>query len=389
MRRIDVLRTAKERRPLSRPGLVCATGVLALTAIFVGALRGPAAPPAEPNLNNVVEPFELRYLFPEDKNLVAFRPCIWFEQPGMDKFAETVEKEIDIFFGELQKKGLLKEGKRPKELALTNIEQVVTDLRFGFAGSGFADKKGDEKSMVMGAPRLIRLKTKFDWAGFLRSVSPNLKETQSQGVSIYEVTGFGPTPAYAYIPDERTLVFADAEARLRKLVIESATAPKRQWCTGWPRIERAPLAIVIGNEKVLAGFADLTPMGVVPADKKALDELVKENKSSAFPDLKTGVASIKNLALGVELGDGATVRLLADMKSAETAAELAAAITFYRPLARQFMPPAPEVSGPEKVWLQLVGDLLRSFQVKQEGARLELEGRSGARVGDFLKVMGR
>jgi len=381
MRRISVLREAKERRPVNWPGLGLAIAGLALTALLVGALRGPAAPPSEPSPKKAVEPFELRYLFPEDKNLVALRPCIWFEQPGMEKFGETVEKEIDSFLGELQKKGLLKEVKRPRELALTNIEQVVMDLRFVFPG-----KEGDEKSLVMGAPRLIRLKTKFDWAGFLRSLTPNLKETQSQGVSMYELTGFGPAPAYVYIPDERTLIFADAEARLRKLATEAATAPQRQWCTGWSRIERAPLVVVIGDEKVLAGF---TPLAVDPADEKVLAVFLKENKLSALPDLRMNAASVKNIALSVELGDGAPVRLLVDAKSSQAAGELATAIASYRLLGQKLMPPLAEVTGPEKVWLQLVGDLLQSLQVKQEGARLEFEGRSRVSVGDFVEAMRR
>ena len=98
--RIQMLRRT-EQRPLSSRTRGLLIAALAGVALLAAAWRGPAqSPKAEPPAAPT-EPFELGYLTPEAKGLVAMRPSVWLKQPGMDKMIKLFDK----FFQEAKQSG--------------------------------------------------------------------------------------------------------------------------------------------------------------------------------------------------------------------------------------------------------------------------------------------
>ena len=373
LRRIDMLRGTENSRPFGRKVRAMTISILAVAATLVATLRGPADPPTT---TPEIEPYELGYLPADATGFVGLRPKRWLEQPGLEKVSQQFNKEIDILLADLQKAGSFTGQKWPTELRPANIEQIVVDVKI----LPSQKKEGQHGSLMLGASSMfIRTSRDFDWAQFLRSLSPQLKETHKDGNVYYELAVIpilGPTPVKAFIPDRRSIViagqFQDTGNALRRAVAlrtGMAAARKRAWCSGWSQIQRAALAVVILN----AQYQDY-----VLTDLRDPPELHK-------------MLEVTNcLAVGVDLGTNQRVRVLVDSQSAETATSARKTLNGYCQALKNYPWPDPDPANAEEtLFFALARDLLQTLKVHQKGARLEYEGQTSLRVGELPEAIER
>lgn len=376
MRRIDMLRGTENARPFSRKAQACAIGLLACAAGLIATARGPASPPAASVTTAHAEPYELGYLPADATGFVALRPRTWLQQPGMEKLTRLLDDSINEWLKELQKGGLFTGVTWPSELRPANIEQVVADVRITYPLREEPQKRG----LVMGASSIfIRIKHDFDWAAFLRKLSPNLKEIHEDGVVIYELAVIpllGPMPLRAFVPDRRSVVLlgqfrevANPVKRAAALSKGLTAARQRIWCSGWSQIQRAPLAVVINDKEHRARLAKELP------DR---------------PDIQKMLAEINGISLGIELGANQRLRLLVDAQSNEAASDVLRSIQGYCKVFPEYLPDPPESAHQEDAGsAEIASEILQTLKVHQVGSRLEYEGQTSLGVSEFLHALGR
>jgi beta-lactamase regulating signal transducer with metallopeptidase domain len=359
LRRIHMLR-GTEKRPMTRMTRGLFIALLAGTALLVSAWRGPAESPNAAVPPSPAEPFDLGYIGPEAKAVVALRPSVWLQQPGMDKVS------FDEFVQELKKEGI----HFPDALRPQNIEQVVGNLHLMSEGTG----KPGSRGLSMGTSSLlIRFHKEVDGLGLLRPFVQEMKEVRvRKGDVIIHHLGtipeLGPLPVAMFMPDRRTVVFvADKKENAAEALIDQVAAARaRDWGSGWKQVERAPFAVVFDN----------TDGGHGKRHAKDLDDL---------PYALAVLDRVRFVTLGIELGDGRPVRLVLDAKSPAVAEVVEETANRFLQQAMTKLKQEIDPTDPgDKLWLKLFTELVDSRQARVQGSRLEWLGYSSIRVRDFI-----
>jgi beta-lactamase regulating signal transducer with metallopeptidase domain len=365
LRRIHMLRGA-EKKPLTPLARGLLVAFLAAIGLLVSAWRGPAQSSSSEAPAAKLEPFELGYLVPHAKGLVAVRPSVWLAQPGMDKAA----KKIDEMFADLHKMGI----DVPDEFKPSNIEQIVGNLHFATAGTG---KPGSRSVMIGTTSIFVRFHKEVDGPGLLRSLIGELKEERKGDCTIYRLGTLpvlGPLPVAMFMPDRRTMVLIadEKEDAAHRQIQEVAATRKRDWGSGWKQLERAPFAVVLDN----------TDGNYATRYAKDVEDL---------PEMKSILKDLRFASLGIELGDNRPVRVVLDAKSAEAAKTmekygtklLMDGLAKVREEAKE-----DDADAVERVWLKLSTELVESRRVHMQGSRVEWLLYSSVRVRDLIDADG-
>ncbi len=252
LRRIRMLEARDGVRPAASRGRRAAVAfILALAALAVSAMRGPAQkseqPPGTSQDPAVADgrlvdrpPFDLTYVAPDGHGVVAVRPAAFFTRPDAKELRETANRGIKELFTTVQP---LVPGVKAGEwdLRVEDIEQIVGTVQF------FAVKKGPgEGKTAMSVTRpMIRTIRDYDWSATFRRLLSEPQVTTIEGRTCY----IGPkeiAPAFGgkmdvcfCIIDKRTLLI-DTEVGIRaalKLAREKRKPPA--WHEDWKPLERA------------------------------------------------------------------------------------------------------------------------------------------------------
>ena len=363
LRRIDML-CRTEQRPM-RPWLrgVFIT-LLAMTALATSAWRGPAQTgESAPD----VQPFELGYIVPEAKGLIAIRPSLWLQQPGMDK----VRDKIDEAFRDAKQAGI----DLPEIVKPHNIEQIVGNLRISTVGTG----EPGSRTVAFGTTSLlIRFHKELDAIALLRPFVPQMKETRKGDLTICHlgtIPELGPMPASMFMPDRQTVVFvlhplkATNEESLRQIegmLKRVPTARQRDWGTGWKPIESAALAIVLDN-----------------ADGNYRQRFAKDLKDE--PEMKTLLENLRFASLGIELGDGRPVRAVFDAVTPAARKVIEETAAALRPKVLAKMKELfDNTEAAQVAWLKLWLEVGTQGRAHCSGSRLEWVAYPSVRVHDLI-----
>lgn len=363
LRRIQML-CRMEQRPMSPTTRGLLIAFLGGMAVLVSTWRGSAQTTAPQASSVSIEPFEIGYLPPEVKGMIAVRPSVWMAQPGMDK----TNKQIDELLKQAKKLGFTV----PDIVRPENIEQIVTCLHVGTTGTG----KPGSRSLHIGAPTVfIRFHKEVDAPDLLRPFLPDMKEVRKGNVTMYQlgtVPPVGPQPITMFQPDRRTVVLVSDknEATAEKLLHRVTEAQRREWGTGWKDVKHAPFAAVLDNSD---GNHSKT-------HDKDLDK---------SPELKEIVDTIRFATFGIEFGDGRPMRMVLDAYSADGVKRLETALikSALGGLAKA-KEDAEKYDGAAQLWLRLATDMVTGRQVNVTGSRLEWLVYSPMRLRDFIGADG-
>jgi beta-lactamase regulating signal transducer with metallopeptidase domain len=241
LRRIAMLR-AKDRvaRPVSGRLRVMAAGLLLALAAGTSAVRGRAddAGARVPDGEKAPRvPFDLTYLPADATGVVAVRPAELLGSPEMKAYADPLNGQLEQVFRSLGIKAGL--GFR-----VGQVEQIVSPLVF----SRIRDDQGGEecRTLALGLG-MIRMKEKFDWAGYLRERVPFREEVRTEDGTYYKAPKVSPPLPFLFgvwfIPDERTVVFTDNEHVRALLARKPGHRPKAAWGEDWHLVERDLVAV--------------------------------------------------------------------------------------------------------------------------------------------------
>jgi hypothetical protein len=255
MRRILMLRAKEAARGgwASVPARSLLAALMLGLALGVSALRGPAPgvaadapadsgrlPAARPA--SARPPFDLTYVPPDAKGVVAFRPGAFFRLPGMKRHARAVNRGIESLCKQLKLPGGF-------GLKVEDIEQVTA----GFYFVPVNGPKGNMTAMEYG-PAMIRAARPFDWKKQLHRWIPNLEEVKHRGKVYYRGQAAGlallaPKLSF-HVPDDRTLlvepVFGD---NILSRLMRRGTGKPAPWARSpqWKAVERSLAAVALDN----------------------------------------------------------------------------------------------------------------------------------------------
>lgn len=361
-RRVEMLRNAKEARPVSRTVRGLALAVLVCSVAVVSAMRGPAQSPTPaatpPAIENNLEPFDLSYFSPENAPhshaLVAIRPSVVFTLPGM----ENVRKQYELGLAEIVK---AQGGSLPNGFSLADIDQIVAEVGFESKGTG---EPGSRSIMIGSDCFMIRMKKDMDWGKFLKTVFVNV-DSKSAGAGMFYTIKIAalPGPMTLYAPDNRTLVPAK-EKDGKPVVPAKAKAPDLG--PAWKQVERAHFAYFYDNR-------DHWWTEKLAPELKMLDPAAKL------------VGAAESASLGAWFTDGIRAKLSIQGKTDADAKLCQESMEAIRKLARKT--PATKSDEDEPIFKLGKALLRKAAGFDRDGAMLKAEASVSVRLADLLNKM--
>jgi hypothetical protein len=359
-RRVEMLRNAKEARPVSRTVRGLALALLASSVAIVSAVRGPAqspTPAAPPTaVENNLEPFDLSYFSrenaPHSHALVAIRPGVMLALPGM----EAIRRQYEDGLAEIAK---AQGGSLPNGFSLADIDQIIAEVGFESKGTG---EPGSRSIMIGSDCFMIRMKKDVDWGKFLKTIFVNV-EGKSAGAGTFYTIKFAalPGPMTLYAPDSRTLVPAK-EKDGKPVVPAKAKAPDLG--LAWKQVERAHFAYFYDNRDHW-WTEKLTP------ELKMLDPAAKL------------VAAAESASLGAWFNDGIRAKLSIQGKTDAEAKLCQESMDAIRKLASKT--PAANADDGEPIFKLGKALLLKAAKFDRDGDMLKAEASVSVRLADVLK----
>jgi beta-lactamase regulating signal transducer with metallopeptidase domain len=352
MRRIAMLRANEPMRP-PVPGRALAVGLVALCAVGLSALRGPARTPPDEGSPPAAaaaapEPFDLSYLPPDTTSVLAVRPAALLRRPGLAAYRVLYDEMV----GEVRQMF----GNRGKvHLSVHDMDQIVAT---GFIQQDKHHKQKKGSRTLGYSLRVIRCSHEFNWKGQMKELMPDVEEVRHAGGSYFRLSASKARPPLPggmtyYVPDSRTIVF-DTDTNLRRLIErKAAQAPHAAWADAWKQVEHD-----------LVAMAD---------DVRALD--VAGALDPDDPDEARWAALLRNcswVTVGLRDTSGCCVDVCAECTTADRAQNAhrqseAMLEQFRSSLAKELA--AKKVVPPS---LRLARELLQSASPQRIGTRVEV-----------------
>jgi beta-lactamase regulating signal transducer with metallopeptidase domain len=257
MRRVQMLRSkdGPSDRRTTRGALtaILVAGVLAASALRSPAREGAAEPPpaakaqpapaAEGAENSTraashkpeCPPFDLTYIPPSARGVIAYRPAVLFGAPGMGPAVAECNKQLGTVPRAMGLKGDLHWG-------VEDIEQVTGDF--------IVEQRQDGHGSVQMALRSARTVKDFDWLKQMRDLLPGLTEGKEQGKTVYHIPGqalpfLGRNLTFT-IPDGRTIAVlagpGDGAATASGERMPALTG-RPVWADDWQKVQRCAVAL--------------------------------------------------------------------------------------------------------------------------------------------------
>jgi hypothetical protein len=308
LKRIAMLRVTDDTA--SRPRRWPALAVALLAAAALGlhgskpqALAGPVIP-AKFVEKKERPPLDAAYVIPtndaDEVGLFAVRVGELFQMPGMEKIAETYSALIPALAGDT-KKVFFEFG---------DVEQIA----------GRVVLKHDPKlpapnrSMMLSLS-MVRMVKKFDWVKQLKVWTTDWTEHAHGGGKYYsgkltaESLGFKETPFWFYLPDGRTVVL-ESEANIKKLIDAKGKPAATAWADDWKAMEGGTFALVLPDVQ-----------GKL-AKKLPTEKLEGDLAESMLKPVKTICTKARRAAVGIDVGDGCSIRVRFACATATDAADV-------------------------------------------------------------------
>jgi hypothetical protein len=391
IRRIAMLRdgthvTSVEGRSSRARRLLTALGLIGLT-VGVATLRGPArgaedrpAVPAPTAVavadgRNQAETSVPIYVREGVDGVAMIRPAAALRHPGMDRFLAVIKKQqldegISYFA-----KGLKIDTSRPDFLKLRaqDIEWITAEVTFGRAKKD--SKDGPLHTFAIGNPA-IRTVAPFDWLAFLRQWQFKCEKVGEGASAYYRVTGeltamFGPSMSL-FLPDDRTVVFAD-ESKIREMVGGArAASPAFLRGPAWERASRGLAALAIKNR----------------------DDSLTKKYDFGRPDDKVVLALFKGIdcwMFGVDDSDSIVLHADAASRGREASEAVSGQIDTLLAMGRQFLLPELDPKSPEVAAHELIARVLKAMAMNVRVAHTEktvtVRTQDFATLADFASIV--
>jgi BlaR1 peptidase M56 len=356
LRRMAMLRVTDDERPLSRAVRWSLAVLLVAVAVGASAVRGTAqGPPAAAPPAGELPPFDLSLVPAKADGVVLIRPAALLGRPEMKPLADCWNGLLAAYFREW--------GFGPDfTFSLAEIEQAVGpfELKTLSAAERKQNPNGEGHAVVMGLTA-IRMMPGFDWPAKLKSLPPALgvKEVKP-GVYELRVPNLGPNPQTLHVPDARTLVLT-----------ESGQAPSSpddsaaRWGATGRHVQRAGLAVLLDNRRGLW-------TGSMSSDPAALAAAIGK------PILVT---------YGLNWGERVSVTVAAEYAEAPKGADVERRVAALRELAGAALAAHKPADATEQWLHDLIGELLRTAAVRQDGKLVAVDATSPRRWVDVLAAI--
>jgi hypothetical protein len=336
--------------------------VLAAVAVWLGTLpldgrkahagvrnssEKSAATPAEP------EPFELSYLPPDARCVLALRPAALLRRPGLAGYAAKLNLALQAMPGPLGLQGKLR-------LSAEDVEQVIM---WGSFARNAKDK--EHPHSVSFALPVIRCVRDFDWKAQMKEFLPQSEQVHHAGGVYYRQPKSDKANTLLeyfcwYIPDGRTLVTGGEDA-LRKLIEDKGKKGTAfAWAAGWKKVDRSLCALALHTQALdvntILERRDPTDALIVP---------VLENASW--------------LTLGIDGGDEAHLRAFAQCPGEDAAGKVLAAARTLLEQGRKAVKAEGDKAHREEDYLTctFVRQLLQTAAVRRQQTQVEFHCHAG------------
>jgi hypothetical protein len=332
-----------------------------LAGILVALAAGAAQ--AEQKNTPPPAPYDFRYVPSGADGLLAFRPAEVLSQPGLQELYQQGVGVLGLLLGK-------QDFHLPEALRPENFDQVVCGLNITVQPA----KAPLHGSLSVGASiMMVRMKLDFDWIAFLRELGIALEEGREKGQTYYHSTQVLPMFGNAHIclvmPDRRTLLVSmTPNATEDRRFVRRVLQPRDHLaCPVRDAIASAPLVVLVRNK-----------------EGKLFDKLTTDLKNTSA--LAPQLGAVTCVGLGIELGDGRPLRLVAETKDAAAAIALEKARERDCETLRRLLDEAEKTHTDvlSQAWLRLGRDLVRTGQAHLEGARLSWTGQSTVRLGQLF-----
>ncbi|MFO0889837.1 MAG: M56 family metallopeptidase [Isosphaeraceae bacterium] len=236
VRRIEMLRRKRAVRHvfLSTPFRLATFAMLAGLGVLVAGLRAPgaagqtpgaAAPgPIAERAAPAVKPFDLAYLPAETRIVVGVQPAALLGRPGMATLAESLAR--------------LGQSPDSPPLPLESIEQMLIFLE-GSSGTPPAGAPTVFNATATGAT--VRLVQAGSARALVERLIPAPRSERHAGQEYFigaETQGLA-----AFLPSDRTVVFARRDVLLSLIDDRDLPAPRQNWDESWKQVSDRPIAV--------------------------------------------------------------------------------------------------------------------------------------------------
>jgi len=181
--------------------------------------------------------------------VVTFRPAAAFRRPEMKPLADLIDAAV---VNDFESQYVKATGIDPRTPGLPRLKAVDVE----WIGSSFnldkAPQRQGEKNLhrIVFSAASIRTVRPFDWVKFLNAWGVKTTEARESGVVFhtFNLPLVGPGPAGIYCPDDRTLVFDDAD-KIRSMIRRgTGSAPAFLQNADWERAGRGLFAVAVNNQ---------------------------------------------------------------------------------------------------------------------------------------------
>jgi hypothetical protein len=296
--------TGRSRRwPILAAVALFAVAGLGLRGTTPQSLAGPVIP-AKFVEKKERPPLDASLVLPSDSadevGIFAIRVGELCRMPGMEKMADMYTAMIKTLMGE----------DRKVHFALADIEQVAGRVTL----THDPKKPAPNRSLAMSLTSM-RMAKDFDWEKQLREWGNDWKEHEHAGIRYYSakmtvpILGFEDTTMWFYMPDARTVVL-ESEGNIKKLIDAKGKPAAPSWAVDWKQIEGGMLAMVLPDPKGKLAKK-------LPTEKQ--DDKARE---AMFKSIASICTKTNRAAIGIDLGEGCSVKLRFACATAADAADV-------------------------------------------------------------------
>jgi beta-lactamase regulating signal transducer with metallopeptidase domain len=354
--RLSMLQFTDDAKPLTRMARVALIGAVAAIGLSVSAVRGPAQSPAASVPAAAQPAFELGYLPEEVTAFLAVRPSALFGRPDMKPVLDIASAAMNSMFTTL--------GLPANAISLEDIEQVVGPVELKTLTEAERKKMpdGEGHSISMGIT-FIRMKVDFDWPALLHAM-PKWISVTDKGDGLFEVRSvlLGPEPMTLRVLDKRTIVGSEASDAVA--VERRADITKRFGSKMLEQVNRAGLAVVVDN-----------------AGAKWTDSLKDRPESAAVAAI---LDNPTRLAMCLNWTDTVTGCILGEWASPPT--HVAEGRDKICRMINEGIKSSKPSDDADRRMLEVVGEMLRSVKVSEDGTGVKVDFTSSLRWADLPKV---
>jgi hypothetical protein len=319
LRRIAMLRVTDDTASRRRRWPALAVALLAAAALGLHgsrpqALAGPVIP-AKFIEKKELPPLDASFIVPADGSdevgVFAVRVGELVRTPGMEKIVATYGALLPAMFDE------------PKVyFELGDIEQIA-----GRAMVKHDPKQPPPNRSLMMSLGMVRMAKDFDWVKQLKAWATDWKEHAHGGAKYYSGKISSPflgpkdTPFWFYLPDGRTVVL-ESEENIKKLIDAKGKPAAPPWADDWKAVAGGTFAVVLPDVK--GKLAKRLPTEKLEGDLAA----------SMMKPVTAICTKATRASVGIELGEGCSIRVRLACASAADAADVDAGCQALAKLAK-------------------------------------------------------